>query len=114
MATETLQALVARRKHELDRSYREMAAQAKGLVSHGTLQKIATGEHVGRLTDDVLTGIALAIDLPASTVREASGAAPTYGALRLPQRAERLTPVQRKALTAIIDAFLDAQEGEHK
>jgi membrane-bound lytic murein transglycosylase B len=109
-----LQRLVADRLAELDRSYREAARQSGGLVSHGTLQKIATGQHSGRLNESTLRGIALAVDVPASVVREAAGTRADFGDFQLPERASKLRPKQRKALLAMMDALLDDLAGEER
>lgn len=103
----SLQRLVADRLAELDRSYREAARQSGGLVSHGTLQKIATGQHSGRIEESTLRGIALAIDVPVSVARECSGTRDDFGDFHLPERASKLRPKQRKALLAMMDALLD-------
>lgn len=103
----SLQRLVADRLAELDRSYREAARQSGGLVSHGTLQKIATGQHSGRIEESTLRGIALAVDVPISVAREAAGTRDDFGDFQLPERASKLRPKQRKALLALMDALLD-------
>lgn len=113
----SLQRLVADRLAELDRSYREAARQSGGLVSHGTLQKIATGQHSGRVEESTLRGIALAIDEPVSRVRESAGIRDDFGGFQLPERASKLRPKQRKALLAMMEALLDdlsedAREGQ--
>jgi hypothetical protein len=110
----SLQRLVADRLAELDRSYREAARQSGGLVSHGTLQKVATGQHSGNLNESTLRGIALAIDVPISVAREAAGTRHDFGDFQLPQRASKLRPKQRKALLAMMDALLDDLAGDDK
>lgn len=112
---EALRALI---RAELDKqglSYREAAARSKGLISYSHLNVIAGGRHPGDLTDSTLTGIALALDVSVRKVREAYGAVgvePTE--FQLPERAKRLNAKQRKAVIAMVDAFLDqknAQQG---
>jgi hypothetical protein len=110
----SLQRLVADRLAELNRSYREAARQSGGLVSHGTLQKIATGQHSGNLEESTLRGIALAIDVPISQAREAAGTRDDFGDFQLPERASKLRPKQRKALLAMMDALLDDLSGGEK
>lgn len=112
-----LQQLVADRLAELgDRrgplSARQAAARAKGKVSYETLRLILRGEHSGKLTDDVVDGLALALDVPRSRVLGAMGRQmhqplPPFA---LPARADQLSRAQRKVVLGVIDAILDASE----
>lgn len=110
---EALRALIRAELARQGLSYREAAARAKGLISYSTLNVIATGRHSGELTDSTLTGIALALDVSVKKVREAYGMVgvePTE--FQLPERAKRLSPKQRKAVIAMVDAFLDQGNGK--
>ena len=107
-----LQEMVVGRMAELGLSFRGAAARSGGLVSHGTLNTIALGRHSGHYDDETLRGVALALDLPLTKVREAAGLdrqSPTE--FRLPKKANRLSPAQRKAILTMVDALLDDQVG---
>ena len=105
-----LQQLILDRMAELDLSYRGAAQRAGGLVSHATLNNIALGRHSGVFDDDTLRGIALGLDLSLSAVRRAAGEKPTAPTeFRLPKKANRLTPAQRRAVLQVVDALLDAK-----
>lgn len=103
-----LQRLILDRLAELDRSYRAAAAKSRGLVSHATLNAIATGRHSGNIGEDVLTGIAAALDLPVSVVVKAAGQ-PSSGLVefRLPKRANQLTAAERKTVMNLVNALLE-------
>lgn len=110
-----LQQLVNDRLHELgDRkgplSARQAAARANGKVSYETLRLIARGDHSGKLTDETVDGLALALDVPRSRVLAAMGLALTQPLppFMLPDRANRLTRPQRKVVLSVVDAILGA------
>jgi hypothetical protein len=52
-------------------------------------------------------GIADAIREPLERVERAAGAPPSYGPFALGEDAFRLTPTQRKAVMAVVEAMLD-------
>lgn len=94
-------------------SYREAAGRAKGLISYAHLSVIVNGGHSGEINDKTLTGIALAIDVPVSRVRKAYGTTATEPiSFGLPDKAKHLSPKQRKAVLAMVDAFLDGKNGK--
>jgi hypothetical protein len=94
---------------ELDLSFRRAAARSGGLVSHATLNNIVLGRHSGHFDDETLRGVALALDLAQSKVREAAGEdRQTPSEFRLPKKANRLTPAERAAILKMVDALLDA------
>ena len=104
-----LQRLVLDRLAELGLSYREAAARVPGgRLKHQTLSAIGRGEHSGRIRDETAQAIAVALDCKVSDVRRAAHMSqvqpPTE--FRLPARARNLTPAQRRAIIATIDAFL--------
>jgi len=109
-----LQKLVADRLAELDLSYRRAAARSGGLVSHATLNQLVLGrETVTGKSHKTLQGIALAIDLPLSVVAEAAGQTPKEPTeFRLPKKANKLSPKQRRAILAMVNALLDEQESD--
>lgn len=109
--TNPLQRLVANRLAELELTYRAAAARSGGLVSHSTLHNITKGR-VGRMEDDTLRGIALAIDVPVSQVRDAAGrAAGSETEFRLPKKANLLTDSQRRAVIRMVNAMLEGKDG---
>lgn len=104
-----MQRFVLDRLAELNLTYRAAADRSEGLISFGTINQIATGRHTGRLTPRAQRGLALALDVPLGKIQkvyEETQAAPveTY---RLPERANKLSPKQFKALLAVMDGFLD-------
>jgi hypothetical protein len=99
---------------ELDRqqiSYRQAAERSQGLISYGHLNQLATGREGGNLSEQVLAGIALAIDVPLAKVRRAYGQ-PSKGPIEfiLPPGSERLSEKERRVIRATIAAFLDAKK----
>jgi hypothetical protein len=120
--TTPLQTLILNRLSELGDGtsplpYRHAAARSvvdgKPLVSHATLQSIAVGKHTGNLSEDTIHGIALALDVPQSRVREAMGLpSGTPTEFRLPAKANRLTASQRRAILKVVDALLAANDPE--
>ena len=108
-----LQKLVIDRMAELNLSFRAAADRAGGLVTHGTINNITQGRsHGSGISDRTIRGLALALDLPYSqdekAWHETQGItdAPVF---KLPKKADKLTPVQRKAVLAYINALLDQQ-----
>jgi hypothetical protein len=103
-----LQVLVRARLAELGLSYEGAAARSSGLVSHGTLHKLAAGLHKGRLREGTIQGVALALDVPQSTVRRAIPVAvePREGPFVLPPRAAQLTPRDRRRVLDYVDRLL--------
>lgn len=103
-----LQTLIVNRMAELGLSYRSAAARSGGLVSHATINNIVKGTHAGSFNDETLRGLALAVDVAQSRVREAAGMSresPTE--FRLPKKANKLTAQDRRAVLAMVDALLD-------
>lgn len=112
-----LQKLVTERLAELgDRrgplSTRQAALRSDGLISYETLRLLAEGQHSGRLKDDTVAGLALALDVPRSKVLAAMGRSITQplGRFELPERADYLTRPQRRAVLSVIDAILGAAQ----
>lgn len=113
MSDMNLQRLVLDRLSELDLSYRTAAARSRGMVSHTTIYKIATGKQDPRgLEDQTITGLALALGVSEPEVRRAIGFTnvqpPTE--FKLPAKANHLTPKERKAILSMIDAFIASRE----
>ncbi len=94
-------------------STRQAASRAGGKVSYETLRLLARGDHSGKLTDDTVDGLALALDVPRSRVLAAMGRqmGQSLPPFTLPDRAHQLTRSQRKAVLSVVDAILNAAEG---
>jgi hypothetical protein len=92
--------------------YRNLARRSGGLVSVSTLNNIATGRHSGRLTDDSIRGIALAIGRSADDIARIAGTELTdeLPPFVLPKRANRLTQPQRRVIVSVVDAILSAAD----
>jgi hypothetical protein len=105
-----LQELVTSRLADLDLSYRAAAARSNGLISHGTVNYIAQGvTRPESLQPRTIRGLALALDLPVSEVERAvheSGGKLTVE-FRLPKKADKLSPAQRRAVLAFVNALLE-------
>ena len=105
--TNPLQRLVQNRLAELDLTLRAASRRSGGLVSYTTVHNFATGKHRGNISEDTIRGLALALDVPASQIRELAGQGEPPKEFRLPKRAEKLTPMQRKAVLRMVDALLE-------
>ncbi len=109
-----LQALVRQRLGECGLSYEAAAARSSGLVSHGTLHRLAVGLHRGRLREGTIQGVALALDLPQSTVRETLPARieRQAGPFLLPPRADELDAHERRRVLDYIDRLIARRRTE--
>ncbi len=112
-----LQQLVMTRLAELGiprrpMSYRAAAARSHGLISHGTIGRIARGEHTGTLEEETIDGLSLAMDLPRARIERAAGLYRERPAepFVLPPRASRLTRREREVVLGVVDALLTAAE----
>lgn len=105
-----LRKLILEAMDKQDLSFREAAERSQGLISYAHLANIANGKHAGELGDRILTGIALAINLPVTRVRKAYGTTSTEPIeFRLPAKANYLSAKQRRSILSMVDAFLDGQ-----
>lgn len=91
-------------------SYREASMRAQGLVSHATINQVARGNIAGSsLTSKTIRGLALALDVSVTDIEKAiteSGGKPPVE-FKLPKKADKLSPAQRKAVLAFVDALLE-------
>lgn len=111
----TLRELVLNRLAELGTergplSYRDAAAKSGGLVSAPTLHLIGQGTHNGDITDRVLKGVARAIEMPLAEVVEAANRSKFRPPVTLPPRSADLNQRERRALIAVMDAFLAGRQ----
>jgi hypothetical protein len=107
------QMLVRVRMRELGLSYEGAAARSAGLVSHGTLHRLASGLHQGRLREGTVQGVALALDLPQSAARDVLPVSyrPRDNRFVSPPRADRLSGRDRRLILDHVDRSL-AKERE--
>jgi hypothetical protein len=108
-----LQQLVERRLRELGdhrgpMPTRRAAARSQGKVSYETLRLLKLGQHSGAISAEVAEGLALALDVPLSTVLEVAGQRIPLGPFVLPKRAETLTKAERAVVLSVVDAILTA------
>jgi transcriptional regulator with XRE-family HTH domain len=103
--------LVAKRRAELGLSLRQAADRSDGLVSHGRIGDIENGND-GDVSDRILEGLHLALDIPIRKLRAAAGLAnPTARPFVLPDRANRLTQRERKLVLELVEVLLMAHRG---
>lgn len=117
VAVKTLQDLVNERLAALGDgrrplSQRDAAARSNGQVSHEIIGQLSRGSHSGKLTDRVVAGLALALDVPRSDILRAMDRQRYVGQTPFvaPDRWQRLTHSQRKVVLAVGDALLSAYE----
>jgi hypothetical protein len=91
-------------------SYRAAAARSQGLVSHGTIGRIARGQHTGVLSDETLDGLALALGVPRTYIEKAAGIFRERPPQKftLPPRASLLSHKEREVVLSVVDALLAA------
>ena len=108
-----LQKLVGDRLADLNLSYRAAAARSNGLISHSSLNFVAKGQmRAETLGPRLIRGLALSLDVPVSEVEAAvkqSGGTHVVE-FRLPKKADKLTPKQRKAVLAFVNALLENEQ----
>jgi hypothetical protein len=112
---DALQQLVLDRMAELDLSFRVAAERSRIghgknsrlLVSPATLNNIALGKRTFRAKDETLDGIAMALDVAPSVVREAADR-PVDKPVKfdLGPKGDRLNARQRRAVIAMVNAML--------
>jgi len=112
-----LQQLVERRLRELGdhrgpMPTRRAAARSQGKVSYETLRLLKLGQHSGAISSEVAEGLALALDVPLTTVLEVAGQRIPLGPFVLPKRAETLTKAERAVVLSVVDAILGAATQE--
>lgn len=92
-------------------SHREAARRGGDEGKYETLRLIGSGQHSGRITEDVVR-VLVKLGLDERAVREAAGhqLAKAPGPFSLPERATRLTLSQRKVVLSVVDGLLSAYE----
>lgn len=105
-----IQDLIVRRRADLALTYEQLAVRSGGKVSRTLLNQLATGRHNSRLSDRSIEGIAEALDVSEDEVREAVDE-PSRPEFSLGPRAKLLTDPQRRAMIAVMEAFLAGENG---
>lgn len=115
--TNDLQELVTTRLAELGPpgrplSYRAAAARSCGKVSHGTIGRVARGDHAGALTSETIDGLALALNIHPTAIERAADMyrERPLEPFAMPARANRLTRRERGVILAMVDALLSAAD----
>lgn len=111
---ETLQQLFRRRQVELGNlTVRQVWLRCDDQAGYETFRRIENGSHT-RITDPVIDALALALDVPVSTVIQAAGQRQRLGPFVAPRRWERLTESERAVLLDVADAILDARSADQQ
>lgn len=112
----TLTLLYNERRNELGEhgrplSHRAAAATTGNAGMYETLRLIGTGQHSGRISEEVVTAL-VALGISEREVRRAAGHQMEVmpGPFALPDRANRLTLPQREVVLSVVDAILTAAE----
>lgn len=108
MTTQTLPELVAAKRAELGLSLRQAAEKSQGMVSPSHLSYLERGINVD-VSDRILAGLSIALDIPLPKLRRAAGITPTVlPPFEVPERASRLSPRERRLVVELIDTLLAA------
>lgn len=105
----TLAELVAAERARQSLSLRMVAERSGGLVAHTTVHDVETGRRA-EVGDDVIDGLAKALDLPVERVQRAAGipVSDVPGEpFVLPRRANRLTRKERDHVLELVDLLLE-------
>lgn len=106
-----LRDLVIRRLIELGHdgrplAYKPAAMLSGGRVSHETIRQIATGKHSGRLSDEKIEGLAMALRVPADVIYRAAKVPKPGTRWRWPDRFDRLPEEDRRLVEAMASRLL--------
>lgn len=111
MTGASLAALVTSRRAELGLSLRQVATKSQGLVSPSHIGYLERGHLDRAISDRVLTGLSVALDLPLADLRRAAGlSGRQLPPFEVPERANRLNTRERKLVLNLIDTLLAAHE----
>jgi transcriptional regulator with XRE-family HTH domain len=106
----TLAELLANRREQLGMSTRDVADSSAGLVSKTTVAAIESGT-MRVVSDRVLDGLAIALDLTPSRVYSAAHRRQQQlPPFTVPDRADRLNARERKLVLSLIDTLLAARD----
>ncbi len=103
----SLQDLVRARLAVLGLSYERAALRSGGLVSHGTLHRLANGTHQGRLRAATVRGVAFALGVDEAEIRRWVPGRPALETpFTLPPRASELDFGDRRLVVDYVDRLL--------
>lgn len=109
---ETLQELFRRRQRELGGlTVRQVWLRCDEAVSYHTFRAVEAGTRSRGVNEDTINALAVALDVPVSHVLRAAGERPRLTRFVAPRRWDQLTIEERKALSAVADAILNASRG---
>lgn len=110
----TLRELVSVKRAELGLSYRKAAEKSQGMVSSSHIGYIERGIPLD-VSDRILAGLSLALDIPLPQLRRAAGLTPRVPEpFVLPERASRLTSRERRLVMEVVDTLLAAHSEGRK
>lgn len=112
MTTTDLAQLLKGRLEELQLSYRAAAERSRGMISHGTISAIVNGKHGGKISEQTIDGLVLALGLSRTAIERAAGIYRERPAepFRLPEELNRLNRKERALLIELGNALLAARE----
>lgn len=108
---DALRELIREQRNQLSLSLRDVATRSGGLLSYSTVHAIETDQRA-TVTDDTLDGLAKALKLPISQLREAAGVPDSDASkpFRLPRRADRLNRREREHVLQLVDLLLERRK----
>jgi hypothetical protein len=106
-----LRDLVVRRLIELGHdgkplAYKPAGMRSGGRVSGETIRQIVTGQHSGRLSDEKIEGLAMALSVPVGVIYEAAKVPRPGTRWRWPERFDRLPDEDRRLVEAMASRLL--------
>lgn len=110
-----LRELVIRRRIELGTAehpmaFKQLALRSGGRISHEIIRQIEMGRHSGRMSDEKVEGLALALGVPAARVYEAAKVPRPGTRWRWPDRFDRLPEEDRRLVEALAAKLLQLRE----
>lgn len=91
-------------------AYKPAAMRSGGRVSPELIRQIALGRHSGRMTDEKIEGLALALGVRPAVVYEAAKLPRPGSRWRWPARFDRVRDEDRRLVEAFAAALLNAEE----
>lgn len=91
-------------------SYRAAAGRTGGRLGHERIRQIAMGKPLGRISDEVIEGLAMALQVPVSLVYEAANMPRPGTRWRWPPKFDRLPDEDRRLVEAMAARLLVLHE----
>lgn len=91
-------------------SYRAAAVRAGGRIGHERIRQIAMGKSLGRIADDTIEGLAMALQVPVSVVYEAAKMPRPGTRWRWPAKFDRLPDEDRRMVEMFASRLLVLHE----